>query len=122
MAAQLFYIPKAIPLDATGDVVSGAEANFFISGTTTRQDTFNSVALSSAHANPVVADGNGVFPPIYLDDSLNYTLDLTDSLGASLAGYPVDNLATSGLASDLASTANRNGWPFRAAKEIRIFG
>jgi len=94
MAAQLFYIPKAIPLDDTGDVVSGAEANFFISGTTTRQDTFNSQTLVNPLANPVVADGNGVFPPIYLDDTLNYKLDLTDSLGASLPGYPVNNLTS----------------------------
>jgi hypothetical protein len=110
MAALLFYIPKAIPLDSNGALLSGAKANFFISGTTTRQDTFNAKTLNVAHPNPVVADGNGVFPPIYLDDTLNYKLDLTDSTDVSLPGYPVDNLASnSGLVADLASTANAKG-------------
>ena len=110
MAAQLFYIPKTIPLDTTGNVMSGAKANFFITGTTTRQDTFTTEALTVAHANPVVADGNGVFAPIYLDDTKNYKLNLTDSLDVGLAGYPVDNLASnSTLVTDLASTANAKG-------------
>ena len=94
MAARLFFIPKAIPLNTTGALMSGAKANFFITGTTDRQNTFSDKALTAANANPVVADGNGVFGPIYLDDSLNYKVDLTDSDDNSLAGYPIDDLAT----------------------------
>ena len=94
MAARLFFIPKAIPLNTTGALMSGAKANFYITGTTDRQNTFSDKALTAANANPVVADGNGVFGPIYLDDSLNYKVDLTDSDDNSLAGYPIDDLAT----------------------------
>ena len=110
MAAVLFTLPKVIVFDANGALESGAKANFFITGTTTRQDTFTDKALSIAHDNPVVADGNGVFAPIYLDDTKNYKVDITDSLDVSLAGYPVDDIATSGsLSADLASTANAKG-------------
>jgi len=85
-------------------------ADFFISGTTTRQNTFTNETLGTAHTNPVVADGNGIFPPIYLDDTLNYKVDVTDSLGDSLPGYPVDNLASAEtLVADLASNTNALG-------------
>jgi len=93
MAATIFVLPKSIAWQASV-VQSGAKANFFISGTSTRQNTFSDFALSVAHANPVVADGNGLFAPIYLDDTLNYKLDLTDSDDISLTGYPVDNIAS----------------------------
>ncbi len=109
MAATLFTIPKQIQFQATA-VASGAKANFFITGTTTRQNTFTDKALIIAHDNPVIADAFGVFPPIYLDDTLNYKVDITDSLNNSLTGYPVDDLASSaGLVVDLASTANALG-------------
>jgi len=110
VAAELFHLPKSVPLTTTGDLMSGALADFFVSGTTTRQNTFTTETLAVAHANPVVADGNGIFPPIYLDDTLNYKVDITDSLGSSLPGYPVNNLASAEtLVADLASNANALG-------------
>ncbi len=109
MAATLFTIPKPFIFQATA-VASGAKANFYITGTTTRQDTFTDKALTIAHDNPVVADAFGVFPTIYLDDTLNYKVDITDSLDNSLTGYPVDDLASNAtLVVDLASTANAKG-------------
>ena len=101
MAARLFFIPKAIPLNTTGGLMSGAKANFFITGTSTRQNTYTLADLATPHPNPVVADGNGVFDAIYLDNSLNYKLDLTDSANISLTGYPIDDLANVTIASDV---------------------
>ena len=110
MAATLFKLPKVIVFDSSAALESGAKANFYITGTSTRQDTYTDKALTTPHDNPVVADGNGVLAPIYLDDTLNYKVDVTDSLNSSLAGYPVDDLATAAtLVSDLASTANAKG-------------
>lgn len=96
MAARLFQIPKEVPLTITGALIPGAKANFYISGTTTtRQDTFTDEALTTPHTNPVIADANGFFEPIYLDDTLEYRVDITDASDSSLPGYPVDNLAIS---------------------------
>lgn len=95
MAARLFQIPKEVPLTITGALIPGAKANFYITGTTTRQDTFTDEALTVAHTNPVIADANGFFEPIYLDDTLEYRVDITDASDSSLPGYPVDNLAIS---------------------------
>ena len=110
MAAELFHLPKAVPLSTSGALLAGALAEFFISGTTTQQNTFTDETLATPRDNPVEADGDGVFPPIYLDDTLSYKVDVTDSLGVSLPGYPVNNLATDAtLKADLASTANALG-------------
>ena len=110
MAATLFKLPKVIAFDANAALMSGAKANFYITGTTTRQDTYSDKALTTPHDNPVVADGNGVFAPIYLDDTLNYKVDVTDSLDSSLSGYPVNDLASSDeILTNFASTANALG-------------
>lgn len=57
---------------------SGAKLNFYEAGTTTRLATYTDSALSVAHTNPVVADGNGVFAAIYTQNK-EYKIVLTDS-------------------------------------------
>lgn len=87
MAHQIFQLPKQIPLGA-GRVFAGAKAYFYATGTTTPQNTFTTSTLSVANANPVVADAEGVFPPIYLDPSLVYKLTLQTS--ADVLIYTID--------------------------------
>lgn len=53
-------------LDGNGTPLPGAKASFFASGTTTPMTVYTDIGLTVAHATPVVADANGVFPPIYL--------------------------------------------------------
>lgn len=62
-------------------VMSGAKLYFYAAGTTTPLDTYTSIDLDplSKNTNPVVADANGRFPPIWLVDAL-YKIRLTDSL------------------------------------------
>ena len=110
MAATLFTLPKVLVFDTNAALESGAKANFYITGTSTRQNTFTDKDLTTPHDNPVVADANGVFAPIYLDDTLNYKVDITDALDVSLSGYPVDDLASSDeILTNFASTANALG-------------
>lgn len=75
---NLFVPPIQTALSSTATVLSGAKLNFYETGTTTRQDTFKEDALSTAHANPVVADSAGRFAAIYLKDAV-YKVVLTDS-------------------------------------------
>ncbi|HEB27092.1 MAG TPA: hypothetical protein ENI05_04870, partial [Porticoccus sp.] len=107
MSEQLFTLPQVVVFDTNAALVSGAKANFYIAGTLTRQNTYSDSALTTPHANPVVADGNGLLDPIYLDATLNYKVDITDSLDSSLEGYPVDNI-TAALTADEVGTAL---WP-----------
>ncbi|KKL45439.1 hypothetical protein LCGC14_2355670, partial [marine sediment metagenome] len=90
----------------------GNRGNFYIAGTLTRQNTFTDSALTVASSNPVVADGNGLLDPIYLDATLNYKVDVTDSLDSSLEGYPVDNLTAALTATEVGTAL----WPTTTAE------
>lgn len=109
--ADLFKLPKAVPIDSAGRPYPGAKAYFFEVGTSTPKDTYTDETLATPNAHPVVADANGVFAPIWLngaykltlntsEDALIYTVALvTDEtlsqaeLGAIL--YPITSAETS---------------------------
>lgn len=81
----LFTLPQAVPLSSAGGLLAGAKLHFFATSTTTPQNTYQDIALATAHANPVVADAQGVFDPIYLDPSLpHYRVRLTTSADVQL--------------------------------------
>jgi len=91
---RLFGEAVTRAVDANGDPVSGALLTVYLAGTTTSVTTYQDSSLSTAHASPVVADSSGVFAAIYLDPGA-YKVDITDSEGTSLGGYPVDDVLVS---------------------------
>ncbi len=76
--ANRFNLPRITALDSNGDPISGAKLNSYESGTTARLDTYSDTALSSANANPLVADSAGRFGDIFLQAS-DYKVVLTDA-------------------------------------------
>lgn len=66
-----------------GVFVPGAKAYFYASGTSTPQAVYTNAALSVAHAQPVVADAEGVLPVIYLS-AVSYRVFITDAAGATI--------------------------------------
>lgn len=75
----LFTIPRQVPLSA-GTILPGAKLYFYQTTTSTPQNTYQDAALTTPHANPVVADANGVFAAIYLSPALpDYRATLTTS-------------------------------------------
>ncbi len=95
---QLDPVPVGVVLDSAGDIASGALLKVYTAGTTTPVTTYQDSALSTAHAFPVVASAAGRFSEVYVVAG-NYKVDLQDSEGASLPGYPRDNvtIAASGV-------------------------
>lgn len=75
---QRFEMPLTQWSAPAGPPYPGAKLNFYIASTSTRLDTFSDAALTVPNANPVVADGNGTFGPIYLQSRL-YKVVLTTS-------------------------------------------
>ncbi len=63
--------------------LAGAKLTFYESGTTTPHDTYSTSALDTLlkNSNPVIADGNGRWGPIWLDDIL-YTVKFEPSDGS----------------------------------------
>jgi hypothetical protein len=79
-----------VPLD-NGDVVPAGKLYFYLTGTSTPANVYTTPALDVAHSNPVEADSEGVFPPIYLNPSVwQYRVKLTDSSGVQI--YQVDTV------------------------------
>lgn len=79
--SNIFTIPRA-------QYLAGAKLHFYATGTTTPQNTYTDIDLSVAHANPVVADANGYFEPIYLDPSLpDYRVKLATSADVQVWQY-----------------------------------
>lgn len=89
---SLFTGPQFVALSALNTPLPGAKLTFTQTGTSTPQNVYQDLALTVPHANPVVANGAGVFAKIYLDPSLpNYRVLLTDSSNVTQPGYPIDD-------------------------------
>jgi len=79
MAGNLFYYPRIVAIH-NGVVVPGAKLVFTATGTSTPQAVYTDVALTTPHDDPVEADSNGVFDPIYMDPSDgDFRVELTDA-------------------------------------------
>lgn len=76
--ASRFITPVFQAIDGKGKALPGAKLDFFEPGSsTTRKNTFSDEALLTKNANPVLADGAGIFPNIYGDSE--YRVVLKDS-------------------------------------------
>ena len=80
--SKLFTLPKEVILTNSGALVPGALAYFYEAGTATPLSTYTDYTLGTAHAHPVVADGNGRFPAIYTTS--DYKVKITDASGVEI--------------------------------------
>lgn len=83
MAAKLFFLPYQT---ATINAIAapGATLTFLSTGTTTPLPIYTTSALTTTQTNPVVANGAGKFPDVYLDSTKIYRLIIEDKNGAVL--------------------------------------
>lgn len=90
---QLFYDPVPRPLSPLGVSMPGAYYNFYVSGTTNPAQVYQDPALtlpypaaplngSSALFTVVQADGTGAMPPMYLNPTVIYRVQLYSSAWA----------------------------------------
>lgn len=94
----IFTFPRQQAFDSSGNTLAGAKLFFYDAGTSNLKNVFADVFLSTVLSNPVIADGSGRFPEIYLDDSL-YKIKLTDSNDNLL--YTTDNYIAQPTESDV---------------------
>jgi hypothetical protein len=81
MAGLLLAQPVLRAIDDNGDPMPGAYMQFYVTGTTTPTPVYSSAALTTALANPVVADSGGLFAPMWLDPTVTYRVQLYSSAG-----------------------------------------
>ncbi|WP_247892865.1 tail fiber domain-containing protein [Azospirillum baldaniorum] len=63
---SLLPTPRQFAVDANGAPLAGAKLFFFEAGTSSPKTVYADSALATAHTLPVVADGAGLWPAIYL--------------------------------------------------------
>ena len=80
-------------LDANGNPVAGARAFFYTSGTTTPVTVFSDAAEQTPHPSPLLADAEGVFPPVFRSGQ-PIKVDVQTPGGESLNGFPLDPVLT----------------------------
>lgn len=95
MTAHLFYAPIFRPLSIAGGILPNAYVQFYLSGTTTPTDVYADADLQTPLDNPVVADDDGHFPPIYLDRSISYRAQIYDADDVLQPDGDIDPLGTS---------------------------
>lgn len=99
-----------LPLADVGNGISpsdGAKLEFFNSGLSTQKQTFSDEALLVPNANPVIANGDGVFPAIWLPSGDRYKVILSNKIDVQISeNDPVigDTVALS-VGVDIASSA-----------------
>jgi hypothetical protein len=87
---QLFYDPVARPLSSLGVAMPGAYYNFYVSGTTNSAQVYQDPALtlpypaaslngSASLFTVIQADGTGAMPPMYLNPTVIYRVQLYNS-------------------------------------------
>lgn len=85
--AKIFNSPFVETFDGNGVPQAGALLYFYITGTTTPKNTYSDPDLAIGHLNPnpVPADANGLFGPIYLAQDVDYKCILKTSAQVTVA-------------------------------------
>lgn len=107
-----YYTPNPFEVDANGVPLAGAQLFFYETETTTLQNTYQDVNLTTPNTNPVIADANGRFGNIWLIPSLGYKVQLftaptpddpggseiwsADPVGPASGGTPSNNVGIVG--------------------------
>ncbi len=92
MARQLFDIGIFSVIDEASAIGVGWQLYFYTANTLTPIDTFTEPSGGVENSNPVVADADGRFPAIWIDDGQTIKWILTDADGAvkmSLDDYSI---------------------------------
>lgn len=67
--AGLWHLSHHQLHDLNGRPIVGARAAFLASSTTSPITVYQDSSLGTAHPNPVVSNGRGIFPPVFLDEA-----------------------------------------------------
>jgi microcystin-dependent protein len=84
--AGLWQLSLTQRVDANGRPFPGAKAFFYAAETSDPLIVYAEYSLATPLPNPVIADGNGMFPAVYLDDGVSqfYRVRVSDADGVSL--------------------------------------
>jgi hypothetical protein len=79
------------PVDANGNPYPLATIDYYIVGTTTREDTYTTAALSVANSNPITLGADGRIPEIFFSQTRMKRV-FKDSSGNTISGLSWDGI------------------------------
>lgn len=82
-----FVFPRQFYNDEVGRTLPLSRLYFYETGTYNDKQVFSDKALTTPMSQPVVADGSGRFPPIYLNTDTSYRVQLKDRLDQDIGTY-----------------------------------
>ncbi len=91
MTAQLSPTPIFKAFGNDGEPLAGGLLYSYVAGTTTPQPTYLDSTQTSQNTNPIVLNARGE-AAVWLNPLLTYKFLLTDSVGNTIPGFPVDNI------------------------------
>jgi hypothetical protein len=113
--SKMYFLPFRPAFDSAGITVPGSQHYFTLAGTNTPSAPFTDAALTSPHANPVIANGIGYLDPIYLDPAISYRVRIYDADAEVGVADPLEEydpyvpaLANTDILADLASVDGAN--------------
>jgi hypothetical protein len=98
MSGVVPVVPRFKFTNAAGVPIAGGSVTVYLAGTTTLASTYQDRALTTLNTNPVTLDANGEC--LFWTSSANdYKFLLKDAAGATVSGWPVDNIPGNGSGS-----------------------
>jgi len=88
----LLPAPVFVAVNSDGEPISGALLQFYLTGTTTPTPVYADAGLTTPLSDPVVANGAGMFPAIYLDPTVTYRIQWQTPTGGVIADIDPANL------------------------------
>jgi hypothetical protein len=88
----LLPAPVFVAVNSNGVPISGALLQFYATGTTTPATVYADSGLTTPLTNPVVANGDGMFPAVYLDPTVTYRIQWQTPTGGVIADIDPANL------------------------------
>lgn len=87
--------PPILPLiqfsNAAGAPLANGTVTTYVAGSLTLAPTYQDIDLATLNTNPIELDSSGQ-ATIYLDPAIAYKFELKNAAGATVAGWPVDNI------------------------------
>jgi hypothetical protein len=130
MSSFLFYDPRPQYRKADGTLCANGSLTFTLTNTSDPSDVYADSDLSTNLGNVITLGADARSPtPLWGDSTIQYRIELQDSLGATVADYPVDDVSgadfgavsipdpTSGDAGDVLSTTG-SVYELRAIREV----
>lgn len=103
-----FVLANQTPQDGVGRTLPKSRLYFYENNTFNFKDVYSDTARTSVLPNPVIADGDGRFPAIYLAVNSNYRVSLKDRFDKQVTPF-VDNQGGDALGLGTAAYADMVG-------------